>query len=96
MTTNKENTNREELETLVRARWCVEVYHDEIKQTCGIERCQSRTTRAQRNRIFLAISAWFEQHKIRLTKQMILYEQNWQVVQKAIKQKIRCLITVAY
>lgn len=92
--TNKENTNRQEVETLARARWCVEVYHREIKQTCGIERCQSRTGRAQRNHIFLAVSAWFEQHKIRLTKRMTLYEQNWQVIQEAIKQKIRWLMTV--
>ncbi|MDB2593017.1 transposase [Gammaproteobacteria bacterium] len=62
--------SRDELETLVHARWCVEVYHREIKQTCGIERCQSCTTRAQINHIFLSILAWFEQHKIRLTKRM--------------------------
>jgi|GEM_PF-5520216 hypothetical protein len=34
--TNKENTNRQEVETLIRARWCVEVYHREIKQTCDV------------------------------------------------------------
>lgn len=32
-------------------RWLVEVYHREVKQTCGIERCQARTGRAQRNHI---------------------------------------------
>ena len=34
--TNKENTNRQEAEILVRARWCVEVYHREIKKTCDV------------------------------------------------------------
>nr|WP_281181168.1 transposase [Candidatus Arsenophonus triatominarum] len=34
------------------ARWSVEVYHREVKQNCGIERCQARTSRAQRNHIF--------------------------------------------
>ena len=37
------------------ARWSVEVYlNREVKQTCGIERCQARTGWAQRNHIFLA------------------------------------------
>ncbi|WP_155066466.1 hypothetical protein [Piscirickettsia salmonis] len=27
------------------------LYHRELKQTCGIERCQARTGRAQRNHI---------------------------------------------
>jgi hypothetical protein len=45
------------------ARWSVTVYHREIKQTCDIKRCQSRIGRAQRNLIFIAIAAWFEQHK---------------------------------
>ena len=51
----------------------IEVYHREIKQTCSIERCQARTGRAQRNFIFLAISAWVQQHKRRLTVRITLY-----------------------
>ncbi|MCZ6919807.1 MAG: transposase [Rickettsia endosymbiont of Ixodes persulcatus] len=37
------------------ARWSIEFYHRELKQTCGIERCQARTGRAQRNHICLAV-----------------------------------------
>ena len=42
--------------------------HREIKQACGIERGQSRTGRA--NQIFMAIAAWFEQHKRRIQHQI--------------------------
>jgi hypothetical protein len=77
------------------ARWSVEVYHREIKQTCGIERCQARTGRAQRNHIFLAIAAWFEQHKLRLTHNMTLYQQNWDVIKSAIHQQIKALMLQA-
>nr|WP_063656533.1 hypothetical protein [Candidatus Arsenophonus triatominarum] len=54
--------------------------HREVKQNCGIERCQAGTNRAQRNHIFLAISAWFEQHKRRISKKITLYQQNWDVI----------------
>ncbi|WVX67657.1 IS701 family transposase domain protein [Candidatus Bealeia paramacronuclearis] len=50
----------------MKSRWKIEVYHRELKQTCGLERCQSRTGRAQRNHIFLAISAWIQRFKRRL------------------------------
>ena len=90
--TNREEAKREEVESLASARWSVEVYHREIKQTCGIERCQSRTGRAQRNHIFLAIVAWFKQHQLRLTEKMSLYQQNWNVIQQAIRDKIKWLM----
>jgi hypothetical protein len=58
-----ENPTREQVEKIVEARWSIEVYHRELKQTCGIERCQARTGRAQRNHIYLAVSAWLEMNK---------------------------------
>ncbi|MCZ6919226.1 MAG: hypothetical protein O7C60_02155 [Rickettsia endosymbiont of Ixodes persulcatus] len=43
-------------------------YHRELKQTCGIERCQARTGRAQRNHICLAVFAWLDMNKRRINK----------------------------
>ena len=54
--------SRSEMEKIHESRWSIEVYHRELKQTCGIERCQSRTGRAQRNHICLAVLAWINQH----------------------------------
>jgi len=34
-----ESPSREKFGEVVKSRWCIEVYHHEIKQTCGIERC---------------------------------------------------------
>lgn len=44
--------------------WAIEHYHRGIKQCTGIERCQCRTARAQRNHIGLALRAFlrFEAH----------------------------------
>lgn len=92
VTTNKENPPREQMSAVTEARWSVEVYHREIKQTCGIERCQARTRRAQRNHIFLAIAAWFDQHKRPLSEKITLYQQNWTVIKNAITEHIRALL----
>jgi hypothetical protein len=88
VTTNMQEPTRMDVEKVTKARWSIEVYHREVKQTCGIERCQSRTGRAQRNHIFLAISAWFAQHQIRIKSKLTFYEQNWRIIKEAIRVKI--------
>ncbi len=47
--------------------WTIEVYHRGLKQFCGVERCQARSARAQRNHIGWAIRAFLrlEHHRIR-------------------------------
>lgn|SRR5512144_1391047 len=39
-------------------RWSIEVFHRELKQLTGVERCQCRTGRIQRNHIACAIWVW--------------------------------------
>ena len=86
--TNKENPSRDRIEAIIKARWKIEVYHRELKQTCGLERCQSRTGRAQRNHIFLAISAWIQKYKRRLVEGISLYQQKWHVIKNDISREI--------
>jgi putative transposase len=38
--------------------FAIENYHRELKQNCGVERCQARSERAQRNHIGLALRAF--------------------------------------
>lgn len=40
-------------------RWCIEQLHRELKQLTGIERCQCRKQRAQRNHFACCYQAWF-------------------------------------
>jgi hypothetical protein len=89
ITTNMENPMRDQIERLMAARWSIEVYHRELKQTCGIERCQARAGRAQRNHIFIAILAWLDKNKNRMQEKITLYEQNWQVIKSGITQQIK-------
>jgi hypothetical protein len=41
-------------------RWKIEEFHRELKQTTGIERCQARKNRSQRNHIAMAMIAWIQ------------------------------------
>lgn len=40
-------------------RWAIEQLHRELKQLTGIEKCQCRKQRAQRNHFFCCYQAWF-------------------------------------
>ncbi|MCZ6913919.1 MAG: hypothetical protein O7C59_05285, partial [Rickettsia endosymbiont of Ixodes persulcatus] len=64
----------------------------ELKQTCGIERCQARTGRAQRNHISLAVFAWLDMNKRMINKKITLYQQNWEVIKTSIQNNIRWLL----
>ena len=46
------------VQDLCRVRWKIEQYHREGKQMLGIEKCQCRKARAQKNHIGCAILAW--------------------------------------
>ncbi|MGV3740455.1 MAG: IS701 family transposase, partial [Gammaproteobacteria bacterium] len=38
---------------------------------------------------------WFEQHKLRITQKITLYQQNWSVIKNAIQEKIKILMLQA-
>ncbi len=65
-------TSRLEMSAPQRAEWAgqiwtIETYHRGLKQFCGVERCQARSARAQRNHIGWAIRAFvrLEYHRMR-------------------------------
>ena len=90
--TNRESPTRDWITVIVKARWSIEVYHRELKQTCGIERCQSRTGRAQRNHICLSIQAWLDKHRRRITEKISLYQQDWEIIKTGIASEMRVIL----
>jgi hypothetical protein len=92
VSTNKEDPTREEVKKIMEARWSIEVYHRELKQTCGIERCQARTGRAQRNHICLSILAWLDKYRRRIIDKVSFYQQDWNVIKYAISREIKTII----
>lgn len=95
ITTNMKDPSRSAVEGIMKARWSIEVYHRELKQTCGIERCQARTGRAQRNHICLAIKAWIDRYLMRVHQKISFYQQNWAVIKPAIKESMRSMLAIS-
>lgn len=87
--TNIESPTREQIKALVRKRWEIEVFHRELKQTCGLEHCQSRTGRAQRNHIVLSVLSWIKAADVRRREELSFYKQQWNVVKLAIAQQLK-------
>ena len=61
--------------------------------TCGIERCQARTGRSQRNHICMAILAWIDKHRKRITEKITLYQQKWEIITHGIRQEIKEILS---
>lgn len=57
-------------------RWKIEEFHRELKQTTGIEKCQARKQRSQRNHINLCIQAWMVMKTAARTASITIYEQK--------------------
>ncbi len=51
-------SSAEDVRSTCAQRWKIEQLHREIKQTCGIERCQCRKERIQRNHIACSFLVW--------------------------------------
>lgn len=60
VTNDYPQTDVDDTKKQVAVRWKVEQFHREAKQVTGLEACQARTQRAQRNHIGCAILAWVQ------------------------------------
>jgi len=92
LATNMENPTRTKIEKIMKERCSVEVYHRELKQTCGIQRCQSRSSRSQRNHICLSILAWLDKHRKRMLEKISFYTQDWNIIKIAVKSEISAIL----
>jgi len=66
-------------------RWEIEEYHRGLKQTTGIEECQARTARIQRNHIFCSIVAFTALEAKRINEDVSWYEAKYSIVKDAIR-----------
>jgi len=93
--TNIQDPTRQQIKSLVRKRWEIEVFHRELKQTCGLEHCQSRNGRAQRNHIVLSVLSWIKTADVRRNNNFTFYQQQWDTIKQAIAQQLKCELTIA-
>jgi hypothetical protein len=57
-TNDRTQTSTDDVEKVCAIRWKIEEFHRELKQLTGIESCQCRKARIQRNHIACAIIVW--------------------------------------
>jgi len=65
--------------------WPMEEYHRGLKQFTGVERCQVRAERGQRNHIGCAIRAFVRLEYHRFTTGISWFEAKWSIVREAAR-----------
>jgi len=91
--TNMESPTRQAIESLIHKRWKIEVFHRELKQTCGLQNCQSRAGRAQRNHVGFSVLGWIEQANVRRKFNLSFYQAKWDTVKSAIASTLAYELT---
>jgi len=70
-------------------RWKIEQFHREIKQTTGIESCQCRSARIQRNHIACAMLVWIRMTQIALDLKQTIYRTKQGLLGDYLRQQLR-------
>jgi len=65
--------------------WRVEEYHRGIKQYCGVERCQARRGRAQRNHIGWSIRAFLRMEIHCYARGISWFKAKWDIIREAVR-----------
>ena len=69
-------------------RWTVEQFHRESKQTTGLECCQCRLARSQRNHIALAALAWLRFKQVAYQTKKTVYQLKTQLLDDYLRQEL--------
>jgi hypothetical protein len=70
-------------------RWKIEQFHRESKQLTGIERCQCRKARSQRNHIGCAILVWIRLNQIAEETARTVYRVKHDLLADYMRQQLR-------
>ncbi len=72
-----------------RHRWKIEQFHREAKQTTGLERCQCRLNRSQRNHIAAAMLVWLSVKELADKTQKTVYQLKQGLLSDYLIQQMR-------
>jgi len=70
-------------------RWKIEQFHREAKQITGIERCQCRLNRSQRNHIASALLVWLVFKELADKAEQTVYQLKHGLLSDYLKQQLR-------
>jgi hypothetical protein len=71
-------------------RWKIEQFHREIKQLTGIEKCQARKARIQRNHIACAVLVWIRLAALARKTCKSIYQIKHDMLSSYLRQELRC------
>jgi len=70
-------------------RWKIEQFHREIKQLTGLEKCQCRKARIQRNHIACAVLVWIRLTQIARKTYKTVYQIKHDMLSNYLRQELR-------
>ena len=70
-------------------RWKIEQFHRETKQTTGIEACQCRLARIQRNHIACAILVWVRLKQVAQETAFTIYQLKQGLLDDYMRSQLR-------
>lgn len=76
--------------------WTIEEYHRGLKQFCGVEGCQARAGRAQRNHIGWAIRAFLRLEHHRICRGKTFFETKLDIIRPAIQRYLSLPSPILY
>jgi hypothetical protein len=70
-------------------RWKIEQFHRELKQVTGIEKCQCRKARIQRNHIACAVLVWIRLTELARASMTTVYRIKEGLLEEYLKRELR-------
>jgi len=70
-------------------RWKIERFHRELKQVTGVEKCQCRKARIQRNHIACAVLVWIRLTELARASMTTIYRIKEDLLTGYLKQELR-------
>jgi hypothetical protein len=70
-------------------RWKIEQYHRELKQLTGVEKCQCRKARIQRNHIACAMLVWIRLMQVARQAGQTIYRLKHGLFSNYLRQELK-------
>ena len=70
-------------------RWKIEQFHREVKQLTGLEHCQCRLNRSQRNPIWASLLVWLRLNDLAHQAQKTMYQLKHGLLSDYLRQQLR-------
>ena len=89
VTNDRTLSSAEDVQKANAFRWKIELFHRELKQSAGVERCQCRKHRSQRTHISVCMLLWVRLNRIAQKTSQTIYEIKKSLRNDYLKQQLR-------